>query len=227
MTAHFVRVLHKVSPYFTRKLCSTYLLFDLAQANCPRIVDNFHTSFLKVIMEPLFASAPGFDQPLAVLKHCHDRIRKQLTTLEKLLPHLTQNGADKEAQQAATAVLRYFQNAAPLHHEDEENDLLPELKKTAQAQDAMLLADLLPTILQQHGLMAEQWHKLEKQLTDIASGTSSDLNHADIAEFIAIYQEHMRIEETQIAPMAARIFSLVQMQALGAAMQNRRGINAA
>jgi pyridoxamine 5'-phosphate oxidase len=178
-------------------------------------------------MEPLFASAPGFDQPLAVLKHCHDRIRKQLTTLEKLLPHLTQNGADKEAQQAATAVLRYFQNAAPLHHEDEENDLLPELKKTAQAQDAMLLADLLPTILQQHGLMAEQWHKLEKQLTDIASGTSSDLNHADIAEFIAIYQEHMRIEETQIAPMAARIFSLVQMQALGAAMQNRRGINAA
>ena len=44
-------------------------------------------------------SAPSFDQPIAVLKHCHDRIRKQLATLDKLLPHLTAHGADEQAQQ--------------------------------------------------------------------------------------------------------------------------------
>mgnify|MGYP003704987797 CR=1 FL=1 len=72
--------------------------------------------------DSLFTAAPGFDQPLAVLKHCHDRIRKQLATLDKLLPHLQQYGADQQAQEAAQAVLRYFMQAAPLHHEDEEHD---------------------------------------------------------------------------------------------------------
>ncbi|MFC3376746.1 hypothetical protein ACFOLJ_12875 [Rugamonas sp. CCM 8940] len=38
--------------------------------------------------ESLIDTAPGFDQPIAVLKHCHDRIRKQLLTLNNLLAHL-------------------------------------------------------------------------------------------------------------------------------------------
>ena len=57
--------------------------------------------------------APDFDQPVAVLKHCHGRIRKQLSTLEKLLTHLPLSqaetgGADEQARQAAQAVLKYF-----------------------------------------------------------------------------------------------------------------------
>ena len=176
-------------------------------------------------MDILFASAPGFDQPLAVLKHCHDRIRKQLTTLEKLLPHLAQHGADAEAQKAVLAVLKYFQNAAPLHHDDEEVDLLPTLVQTAQAADAELLATLLPKILQQHQQMAAQWQGLETQLSLIATGSAAALNSADVTAFQAIYQEHMQIEETQIAPMAMRLFSPEQMHKLGQAMQARRGIN--
>lgn len=177
-------------------------------------------------MDILFASAPGFDQPLAVLKHCHDRIRKQLATLEKLLPHLAQHGADAEAQKAALAVLKYFQNAAPLHHDDEEIDLLPSLVETAQADDADLLATLLPTILQQHQQMAAQWQALEAQLSLVATGSAADLSSADVAAFQTIYQEHMQIEETQIAPMAMRLFSPKQMHKLGQAMQARRGIDA-
>ncbi|WP_395008900.1 hemerythrin domain-containing protein [Undibacterium sp.] len=178
-------------------------------------------------MDSLFTSAPSFDQPLAVLKHCHDRIRKQLTTLEKLLPHLQSHGADTEAQQAAQAVLKYFQNAAPLHHEDEEIDLLPELQRTAQGADAELLAVRLSTILQQHQEMATLWQGIESQLSLIANGSSAKLNDSDVAAFQALYQEHMQIEETQIAPMAMRLFDTQQMQKLGQAMQARRGITVA
>src|SRR5450830_1921056 len=53
----------------------------------------------------LFDTAPDFSQPIAVLKHCHDRIRKQLQTLQNLLSHLPQHGADIDAQKAAQAVL--------------------------------------------------------------------------------------------------------------------------
>lgn len=178
-------------------------------------------------MNNLFDSAPGFDQPLAVLKHCHDRIRKQLATLDKLLVHLPDHGSDQDAKQAAQAVLNYFIKAAPLHHEDEELNLLPELKQTATGDDAELLAGLLPKILAQHEIMAEQWQQLEKQLHAIVTGADhapASLSATDVEAFNALYGEHMQIEETQIAPMAKRLFSDTQMSVLGAAMQARRGI---
>ena len=49
----------------------------------------------------LMDAAPGFDQPIAMLKHCHDKIRQQLATLKNLLTHLPRHGADAAAQQAA------------------------------------------------------------------------------------------------------------------------------
>ena len=177
-------------------------------------------------MNTLFDSAPGFDQPLAVLKHCHDRIRKQLATMAKLLEHLPTHGADKDAQQAAQSVLNYFIKAAPLHHEDEEINLLPELQVTARDEDAALLASLLPKILSQHEDMAAQWQQLEKQLSAIVAASAASLSAGAVQDFQALYSEHMQIEETQIAPMAKRLFSEAQMAALGAAMQARRGIAA-
>lgn len=176
-------------------------------------------------MDTLFASAPGFDQPLAVLKHCHDRIRKQLSTLEKLPPHLAAYGADADAQQAASAIKRYFNQAAPLHHEDEEMDLLPMLEVTARDEDAKLLADLMPAILKEHVQMNALWQLLDKQLEGIASGASSKLAGDEVRQFCEIYTQHMLTEESHIAPMAKRLFSETQMGKLGNAMQQRRGIS--
>lgn len=175
-------------------------------------------------MNSLFDNAPGFDQPLAVLKHCHDRIRKQLNTLDKLLQYLPEHGCDEQAVQAAKAVLRYFKEAAPLHHEDEEIDLLPTLQLTATGEDAALLQEYLPLILTQHHQMGAQWAVLEQQLLAIANGQSALLSETDVAQFKEIYFGHMQIEETKIAPMAMRIFNEAQMSKLGTAMQQRRGI---
>ncbi|GGC78779.1 hemerythrin domain-containing protein [Undibacterium terreum] len=177
-------------------------------------------------MNTLFASAPGFDQPLAVLKHCHDRIRKQLSTLEKLPPHLAAYGADADAQQAAAAIRRYFNQAAPLHHEDEEMDLLPMLEGTARDEDAKLLNELMPAILKEHLQMHAIWHRLDKQLEAIAAGTAAALDENDVHQFNTMYTQHMVVEESHIAPMAKRLFSDAQMGKLGDAMQHRRGISA-
>lgn len=174
--------------------------------------------------QSLFPAAPGFDQPLAVLKHCHDRIRKQLSTLKKLQAHLPVAGADPEAQQASHAILRYFNDAAPLHHADEEDDLLPQLEATAQGEDAALLASLLPQVLQEHREMETLWRTLDAQLSAISRGLSSTLSEADAGRFAMLYDAHMQREETQIAPMAMKLFSAEQMTRLGDAMRVRRGI---
>lgn len=173
----------------------------------------------------LFQTAPGFDQPIAVLKHCHDRIRKQIKTLQNLLTHLPQHGADTQAQHAADAVLRYFEQAAPNHHADEEQDLMPMLQHTAADDDATLLQNLVPRIMAEHQQMEVLWNALAPQLHAIAAGTSGALSSSDVAAFSALYTAHMETEETNIAPMAKRIFSPAQMATLGQAMAARRGVD--
>jgi pyridoxamine 5'-phosphate oxidase len=175
-------------------------------------------------MEPLIETAPGFDQPIAVLKHCHNRIRKQLGTLRRLADHLPRFGADVEAKQASSAIMRYFSNAAVNHHEDEEHDLLPMLNATAKGQDAALLQELVPNILQEHQQMDALWQTLNRQLNEIGAGTSSYLSADEATRFSEMYLAHMEREETHIAPMAKRIFSNAQMVQLGDAMRMRRNI---
>lgn len=169
-------------------------------------------------------TAPDFSQPIAVLKHCHGRIRKQLATLEKLLAHLPAHGADEQARQAASTVLRYFDKAAHLHHDDEEQDLIPMLHAVAQGEDAATLQALAPTILQDHKDMDAMWQDLHEQLTAIAEGTGTALNPATVARFVASYTAHMEREEGTMAPMAMRLFSPEQMARLGQSMQLRRGL---
>ena len=173
---------------------------------------------------PLFATVPGFDQPIAVLKHCHDKIRKQLATLQNLPDHLSQHGNTPEAQQAAKAVLQYFNKAAHLHHEDEEQDLMPMLQATATGDDAALLARLVPEILADHQRMDQAWHGLRVELEAIAIGAGIFLSRDGVRDFASAYQAHMEKEEGQLAPMAKRLFSAQQMAQLGTAMQRRRGI---
>lgn len=173
----------------------------------------------------LYDTAPGFDQPIAVLAHCHTRIRKQLSTLHKLLAHLPRHGADVDAQQAAHAVLRYFNDAAPLHHDDEEEDLLPQLETTARGEDAHQLQQLLPRIREEHRQMEALWRTLDEQLVTIATGQSALLSADDVTRFATLYDAHMQMEESVIAPMAKRIFSAGQMQQLGDGMRVRRGVS--
>jgi pyridoxamine 5'-phosphate oxidase len=169
--------------------------------------------------------APDFDQPVAVLKHCHGRIRKQLATLEKLLGHLPEHGADEQARQAATAVLKYFDKAAHLHHQDEEQDLLPMLLAVAQGEDAATLQALAPVILQEHKEMDGMWQDLHEQLTAIADGSGAQLSASIVRRFVQSYQGHMEREEGIVAPMALRLFGPDQMARLGGAMRRRRGLD--
>src|SRR5262245_38516675 len=84
------------------------------------------------------APAPGFDDPLGVLRACHRRMERQLATLERLRKHLPIHHADADARTAASAILRYFDTAAPNHHEDEELSLFPRLIAAAPDIEAVI-----------------------------------------------------------------------------------------
>lgn len=120
--------------------------------------------------------------------------------------------------------MKYFNQAAVLHHQDEEQDLLPMLQATARDQDASLLQQRIPQIVREHHEMDALWQRLNPQLQAIVTDGTALLEEEAVQGFCAAYTNHMEIEEADIAPMAKRLFDAGQMARLGQAMRTRRNL---
>ncbi|MFO1413036.1 MAG: hemerythrin domain-containing protein [Burkholderiales bacterium] len=165
------------------------------------------------------AAAPGFDDPLGVLRACHRRIEKQLATLDRLRRHLPLHGADEQASGAATAIMRYFDSAAVHHHEDEEASLFPRL--LAVRPD---LAPVAHRLEAEHATMAQRWAALRERLVPIAAKTSTDLPDAVADAFAAAYTAHIAVEEGELFAQADAALDAVTLATIGEEMAARRGI---
>lgn len=165
-------------------------------------------------------AAPGFDHPLDVLEACHERIAQQCDTLEKLLAHLPSHGADAQAQQAARAVLAYFDTAAVHHHDDEERNLFP-LLELANAPGA---CDLVTSLTLEHEAQSQLWRSLRMQLVRLAAGESSTLDARLTQQFVASQRSHFEFENAHVLPLARAVLDAAAIARLGRAMAARRGV---
>lgn len=75
----------------------------------------------------------GFNEPFEMLDACHERVGRMLALLQRLREHLEGGRADEPARQAARDVMRYFDLAAPHHHQDEETHVFPALLASGDA----------------------------------------------------------------------------------------------
>jgi hemerythrin-like domain-containing protein len=172
---------------------------------------------MRVTTTLLFSSpAAGFDGPFAMLQACHERVERSLLLLERLATHVAQHGADAQAHDAACDVLRYFDIAAPQHHEDEERHVLPVLR--AQGQGA--LAD---RIAADHVAISAAWQALRPWLLALQRGDAGAMPQ-DLPRFAAHYREHIALEEGSVfAPVQAALDDAEQ-RAMGREMAERRGV---
>ncbi|MFA5825137.1 MAG: hemerythrin domain-containing protein [Gallionellaceae bacterium] len=162
--------------------------------------------------------APTFDDPLEMLLACHGRIQAQCATLNKLLAHLPQHGCDTQAQQAARAILRYFDTAGRHHHDDEEKDLFPLLCASPSSAAHALVARLL----EEHKVMDAAWLQLRSCLTALEDGKSAALDTAAAEHFIGVYDRHIALENSQLLPLAKQLLTAAQLETLGRSMAARR-----
>lgn len=176
----------------------------------------------RVSLPGMHTPGAGFDEPFAMLDACHDRVRRSLDLLERLRAYLQDKGCDDSARQAARDVLRYFDIAAPLHHEDEEKHVFPLLQGSSDA----ALRDAVARLHGEHQAMAARWQEARAALEALAEGritAFSDVQQAALAAFAAGYAEHIRIEETLVYPAARAMLDASALQAMGAEMRRRRG----
>ncbi|ART56227.1 hemerythrin [Acidovorax carolinensis] len=171
------------------------------------------------------APAVGFEQPFAMLEACHERVQRTLTLLQRLRTHVQEHGADVPAQQAARDVLRYFDIAAPLHHEDEELHVFPLLL----AKGAPDVAALVARLQHDHLCMTADWAAARLPLQALADGLQAVFSEADGAafdRFIARYDRHIADEETVAYPAAQALLAAPALEAMGSEMAARRKVPA-
>jgi len=162
--------------------------------------------------------APSFDAPLEMLQACHGRIQAQCATLKKLMLHLATQGADAQAQQAATNILRYFETAGGYHHQDEEKDLFP-LLLAANSTEAN---HLVTRLLAEHQSIGAAWQILRPLLRDIMTGSLNVFDKAAAEGFIDLYDRHIALENEQLLPLAKQLLTAEQQLQLGRNMAARR-----
>ena len=170
------------------------------------------------------APAVGFEVPLEMLSACHSRIERQCATLERLIDHVARHGVDEQAKAAAAAVMRYFDVAAADHHLDEEEDLFPALLESVAGSDPVCLRELTTALTNEHRELEARWQqRIRPMLVQLSAGASS-LHGDEIRGWIRLYEHHVSREERELLPMAARLLSDAELERIGRAMRERRGI---
>lgn len=161
--------------------------------------------------------AAGFDEPFALLGACHERVERMLVLLGRLKAHVAGHGADPQARSAARDVLRYFDLAAPLHHEDEERHVFPLLHASGQG----ALAERLHA---EHEAMKPAWKAVRATLTALAEGRMVQPAPGVWEDFAALYRRHLHDEDVHAYPVAAARADARLQADMGAEMAARRGV---
>jgi len=170
------------------------------------------------------APAAGLDEPFELLAACHERAKRSLALLLKLIAHTEQHGADGQVAGAAKDVLRYFSLAAPLHHEDEEKHLLPLLYASERAE----WVEAAEQMAADHRTFRALWAALAVGLQALADGQlPHDLPRLrrEAESFDALHTSHLALEDKLVFPVAAALAGPGTRQAMSEDMAARRGVN--
>lgn len=181
------------------------------------------TRISAVSLPGVFSPGAGFEAPFEMLEACHERVHRMLALLVRLRQHVAEQGNNAAAQQAARDVMRYFDMAAPRHHEDEELHVFPPL--LAQG-DAAVVA-LVRRLQADHRQMETGWAATRVVLLAVAEqGLSalSAMQQTTLDDFAALYGDHIRAEESVAYPVARALLDETTLTAMSADMMRRRGV---
>ena len=172
------------------------------------------------------APAAGFEEPFEMLATCHERVERMLALQARLCQHLLDKGCDDQARRAARDVMRYFDIAAPLHHQDEELHVFPPLLAGFDA----ALREMAGRLMQDHRQMDAAWANARRTLQAVADGAAESWKPLEpaqldaLAHFAALYRRHLDDENTLAYPAAHASLSPQAVQAMSEDMMQRRGV---
>ncbi len=169
-----------------------------------------------------------FTDPIGLLGDCHRRIERFLSVLQRLASERQGAALSDQEQNALSASLRYFRDAAPRHTADEEESLFPRMRAAGPAATRALFEriDALEsdhrTAVRLHSevdVLGETWLRRGT----LSRGEASQLE-ALVGQLASLYERHIALEDTEVFPTAATLLSSSDRQAIGTEMAARRGL---
>ncbi|MBI2316407.1 MAG: hemerythrin domain-containing protein [Betaproteobacteria bacterium] len=175
-------------------------------------------------MLPLIPAPPSYDQPLQMMHSHHLRCEQRVALLLRLNQHLRGSGCDHQARQSASHILRYFDDTARQHREDEELDLFPAMLGALPPSAGKSLRGLADHLAQQHRELSQTWELVRLQLIGIIAGTSAALDEPLCNRLHTLCVAHIEHEEGELLPLARSCLPGPALELLGKRMAARRGI---
>jgi hemerythrin-like domain-containing protein len=173
------------------------------------------------------AKAHNFTDPTGLLSDCHRRVEMFLGTLQAVARVIDLAPAE-ETRRALESALRYFTQAAPKHTADEEESLFPRLRRIPDPEIESAFSKL-EQLEQDHRWAAPLHANVERlgtQYLSTGSLSNSEVEEfrKDVAHLAAMYQQHIRVEESVVFPLAARILTNADKMAMAEEMAGRRKV---
>jgi putative Hemerythrin HHE cation binding domain subfamily protein len=170
------------------------------------------------ILEPQkFAS---WNEPIEMLYACHGKVKRFCRQLTILPDYLAKNGCNQAVKNDVQQILNYFNQSAPLHHDDEEKDFFPLLVKyVPEAQKD------IDELERQHVTLHDSWTKLSEQLQALLKDERENIDVTLINHFVSSYDKHIALEEP-LFELGKQHLSELELREIGDIMSARRRVQA-
>jgi hypothetical protein len=161
------------------------------------------------------------EAPITHFSNCHVGIFAQLDRMGDL-PALL--GPAAQARKIADQSLAFFSKGMYTHHSEEEKDLFPAVRASAQAGAERMKVDaLIEQLTHDHRSLEKLWESLEPGLRKVSKGQDTTLDVATLEALVQRYQSHAQLEEREFLPLAQEILGRNDnhMAALGLTLHMR------
>ncbi len=161
------------------------------------------------------------EAPISHFSNCHLGIFAQLSRVGDL-PALL--GPAAQARKIAEDSLAFFSKAMYSHHSEEEKDLFPAVRQSADAGvERLRVEGLVEQLTHDHRALEKLWESLEPGLRKVAKGQDTTLDVLALESLVQRYQAHAKLEEQDFLPLAQTILGRNDnhMAALGLTLHMR------
>ena len=184
----------------------------------------FSTALLSLTGVPMQILEPqkfaSWNEPIEMLYACHSKVKRFCRQPTILPDYLAKNGCNQAVKNDVQQILNYFNQSAPLHHDDEEKDFFPLLVKyVPEAQKD------IDELERQHVTLHGSWTKLSEQLQALLTGDRENVDIALINNVVSGYDKHIALEEP-LFELGKQHLSESELREIGDIMSARRRVQA-
>ncbi|MFK7966912.1 MAG: hemerythrin domain-containing protein [Burkholderiaceae bacterium] len=150
-----------------------------------------------------------------------------MQALEKLqlLVQVTPRLSLELRQKIADDTIRALWPLVSQHHQDEEQLLFPQMLKRANGQqERAIVESYIERLTREHREIEHVWGKIRPVLAKLSNGSDVELSADHCYALVQFYRTHTQFEETIVLPMAARLLTQGDQDAMSLSLALRHNV---